>query len=67
MKTRLLMIILVIIVNVFLFFNFTAPSTFDFLMDCPEEYYVENLFCIPDRIIVDTAASDWIGRFMMLS
>jgi hypothetical protein len=36
-------------------------------MNCPKGYYAENLFCYPDRIIVDTIASDWIGRFMMIN
>lgn len=65
MKTRFLLSFLAIIAVV-LFFNLTSPSTFDFLLTCPDGYYAENLFCYPERIMVDTAASDWFGRIMMI-
>lgn len=65
MKTRFLLPFLAMTAAV-LFFNLTVPSTFDFLLACPDGYYAENLFCYPEKIIVDTAASDWFGRIMMI-
>ena len=67
MKTRVLMTLAVFLAGVFLFFNLTTPSTFDFLMVCPDRYWAENLFCYPEDMIVDTAAFNWIGRIMMIS
>jgi hypothetical protein len=66
MKTNFLTIIAIVSVSVVGFFTLTTPSTFDFLMSCPEGYWAENLFCYPDNVMVETAASDWIGRFMMI-
>lgn len=65
-KTPLFVSLLALIV-VTLFFVFTQPSTFDFLMMCPDGYHSENLFCYPDNMLVDTAASDWRERLMMLN
>ena len=67
MKTMLLITLAIISVSLFGFFIFTPTSIFDFLMKCPEKYYAENLFCYPDNTVVDTAASHWIGRFMMIN
>lgn len=66
MKTVTLAALAVNITGVFLFFTLTAPSDFDFLMACPEGHYVENLFCYPEYMMVDTAAYDWTGRIMMM-
>ena len=52
--------------GIFLFFNLTTPSTFDFLAVCPDRYWAENLFCYPEDMMADTAAFDWIGRTMII-
>ncbi|MCE2506752.1 MAG: hypothetical protein J4F36_09890 [Nitrosopumilaceae archaeon] len=67
MKTRLLIILAIVSVSIFGFFIFTPTSVFDFFMACPENYYAENLFCYPDNTVVDTAAGNWVGRFMMIN
>lgn len=64
MKTKFL--IFLALSGVASFFIFTSPSTFDFLLVCPDGYYAENLFCYPNRITVDTMAADWLGRIMMI-
>lgn len=66
MKTRLVKIGIPLI-SFSVFFFFTSPSNFDFLLNCPEGYWPENLFCYPDNIMVDTIASDWPGRIMMIT